>query len=219
MRGECRLQRYDYFGSGYNIVTYIYKMFYQQQLFAAQGFDGQGVALQTESADHAPAGGTDEGMVAVVLACEDVGQMDLDGWGGDGKQGVAQGYRGVAVATAVDNDAVSGEAYLLYAVDEFTFNVALVVAQLDVGEPLAETRYPFVHALGAIVLGFAYAGKVQVGAVDDLYPFHCRCVLGGCFSDCKSTQKFLFGKIFVACRCPAERYKKSGSEFGTAFLV
>ena len=72
-------------------------------------------------------------MVAVVLAGEDVAQVHLDLGGGDGQEGVAQGHGGVAVAAEVDHEAVGGEAGLLDVADELAFDVALVVAYLDVG--------------------------------------------------------------------------------------
>lgn len=117
-------------------------------------------------------------MVTVVLAGEDVADVHLDSGCCYGGKGVVQGHAGVAVASGVDDDAVGREACLLYAVDELAFDVALVIAYLDVGKAVAQLFYIVGDARGAVGFGLADAGEVEVWSVDDFYMFHCAISLG-----------------------------------------
>ena len=76
-------------------------------------------------------------MVTVVLAGENVGDMDFDFGGRDSEEGVTQGNRSVAVAAKVDNETISREARLLDMINKFPLNVALIVANFHVGELLS----------------------------------------------------------------------------------
>ena len=111
-------------------------------------------------------------MVAVFLAGEDVAKVHFDGWRRHGGEGVVKGDAGVAVATGVDDDAIGAETDLVYAVDDFAFDVALVVAYLHFGEALSQLVEVLLHSDGAVDFGLAAAGKVQIGTVDDFDVFH-----------------------------------------------
>ena len=93
--------------------------------------------------------------MAVILAGEDVADVHLDGGGRDGGQGVVQRHACVAVAAGVDNDAVSLEAHLLYAVNQLALDVALEIAYLDVGEAVAQLFYVVGDARRAVGFGLA----------------------------------------------------------------
>lgn len=68
-----------------------------------QGTESHFIPFESEATDHATTGGSDEGVVTVVLTCKDITDVDLDLGGGDGEEGVTQGNRSVTVATEVDN--------------------------------------------------------------------------------------------------------------------
>lgn len=130
------------------------------------------VSLEAEATNHSSAGTGNERVVAIFLAGKDIGDVDLHHGCRDGKEGVAQGYGGVAVATEVDDEAVAGETCLLDAVDEFTLDIALIVADFHVGEQPTEAVDNFLQGGGTVDLGLATTGEVKVWTVDDFYMFH-----------------------------------------------
>ena len=105
-------------------------------------------------------------MVAVLLAGEDVADVDFNGGGGDSGEGVVDGYTGVAVAAGVDDDAVGAEADLLYAVDDFAFDIALEIAYRDIGMPLSKLLKHSFHRSVAVGFYLAVTCEVEVGTVD-----------------------------------------------------
>ena len=111
-------------------------------------------------------------MATILLAGIDVADVDLDDGHGDGGYGIVDGDAGVAVAPSIEDDAVGGETHLMEAVDEFALDVALVVANLHIGELLPKVVYHFFHGGMSIDGGLTFACEVQIGAVDNLYSFH-----------------------------------------------
>ena len=147
------------------------------RLPAGKILDGKAVSGQSQAAHHTPAHIAEQGVAAVFLAGVDVADMHFDDGRGDGGNGIVDGDAGVAVATGVEDYAVGGEAHGLETVDEFAFDVALVVAYRHIGELLFEFRHHLLHGGLAIDGRFAEAGEVKVWPVDYFYPLHGNILL------------------------------------------
>jgi len=110
--------------------------------------------------------------VAVLLSGEDVADVDFDGGGGYGGDGVMYSDARVAVSSGVDDDSVGGEPHLVNAVDDFAFDVALVIAYLRIGIVLAQCFDILFHGNVAVDFGLTESDEVEVWSVYDFYLFH-----------------------------------------------
>lgn len=111
-------------------------------------------------------------MAAVLFTGKDIANMHLYHRGGNGSNSIVDGDAGVAVASCVEDDAVGGEAYFMEAINDFSLDVALVVADFYVREFLPKAVYHLFHGGMSIDGGLTFACEVQIGAVDNLYSFH-----------------------------------------------
>ena len=82
------------------------------------------------------------------------------------------GDAGVGVAPGVEDDAVGRETHRLQPVDEFPLHITLVVADLDVGEEVAQLFHQGLHRGGAIDRRLANTRQVQIGPIDNFNTFH-----------------------------------------------
>lgn len=130
------------------------------------------ISLEAETADHTTASTGNERFVTIILASEDIGDVDLDLRRRDSEESIAKGHGGVAVTTKVDDETIGSETHLLDAVDKLTFYITLVITNFHIREHLAETVNNLFHGGGAINLGLATAGKVKVWTINDSYFFH-----------------------------------------------
>lgn len=130
------------------------------------------VTLEAETADHTTASTGNERFVTIILASEDIGDVDLDLRRRDSEESIAKGHGGVAVTTKVDDETIGSETHLMDAIDKLTFYITLVITNFHIREHLAETVNNLFHGGGAINLGLATAGKVKVWTINDSYFFH-----------------------------------------------
>ena len=127
----------------------------------------QTVAVETEAADDATAGGADEAVVAELLALVDIGDVDLDDGSRDGTDGIVKGHTGVGVGTGVEDDTIGCEAYLVELVDEGTLVVALEIGELHMGVLGTQLLQIVFKGAGAVDARLAAAEEVEVGTVED----------------------------------------------------
>lgn len=106
-------------------------------------------------------------MVTIFLAGEDVADMHFHHGSGNSGYGIVDGHGSVAVAAGIEDDSIIRKADLLNLVDQFAFDIALIVINLQVGERLAELGEVVLKGLRAVDIGFANAKEVEVGTVDD----------------------------------------------------
>lgn len=136
-----------------------------------EAFDGQTIAVESESLDGPFAARGNYRVVAEFLTTIHVADVNLDDGSADGTDAVEQRNARVGVSTGIENNTVVGEASLLHFVDELAFDVALVVLYLDIGESLAEPCQIIVHRFITIDGWFTSSQEVKVRAIDDDY-FH-----------------------------------------------
>ena len=110
-------------------------------------------------------------MVAELLTLVNIGYVHLDYRRTERAYAVLQGDARVGVGTGVEHYAAAREASLLHLVDEFAFDVALIITYLDVGICGTKRLQIVVERAAAIYSGFARAEQIKIRAIDDLY-FH-----------------------------------------------
>ena len=130
--------------------------------------EGEAVAVEAEAGDDALADGRQEGLVTERLTAVDVADVNLDHGGGDGSNGIGDGYRRVGVTAGIQDDAAVVKSHLLQAVHNLPLDVALIDVNLVLGVALNQFLQILVEGAVAIDLRLTFAHKVKVGTVDDV---------------------------------------------------
>ena len=143
-----------------------------------QRLDGQTVAVEAEACNSAFADGSDKGLLAELLAGEDVADVDLDHRDADGGDSIADSHAGVGVAPGVEDDAIERGCSLLQLVYYLTLDIALVVGQIDVLVGSTQFRKELVESICSIDIGLPPTLQVKIRPVDNKqFLFHGAKVL------------------------------------------
>ena len=112
--------------------------------------------------------------MTVLLALMHIADMHLHDGAMERADAVEQRDARVSVGTGVEHDArtVGGEAHLLHLVDQLALNVALVIAELHIGEELLQLREVCFEAAVPVDAGLTHAQHVKIWSVYDLYLSH-----------------------------------------------
>ena len=124
-------------------------------------------------------------MATILLSGIDIADVHLDDRSGNGSDGIVDGHTGVAIASSIEDDAVGGEAHLMQTVDDFAFDIALVLAYLGFGETAMQVSNHLLHGDMPVNIWLTPACEVQIGPVDDFYLLHGKILL-------LNTQKVLY---------------------------
>ena len=105
--------------------------------------------------------------MAVLLALMHIADMHLHDGAMERADAVEQGDARVGVGTGVEHDArtVGGEAHLLHLVDELALDVALVIAELHIGEEPLQLREVCLEAAVPVDAGLTHAQHIKIGTV------------------------------------------------------
>jgi hypothetical protein len=127
----------------------------------------QFVALhaKAENASHGFSGYM--GQLPEIFTGMHIGNMHFHNTGFYGGDGIAQSDRRMGVPAGVDYNAVVIEPNALHFIDQFAFNVALKITEMNMRKFLLQFRQVFFKRHIAVNVGFAPAEQVQVGSVDD----------------------------------------------------
>lgn len=128
-------------------------------LFASfQRLDGQSVRVEAETSNHAFAGGRNERMMTELFATVYVRQVHFDHREMQRTDAVVQGNARVRIGSGIERHPVDAFGQgLLQAVDEESFDVALIVKYFVVGKMLSQHFKAVFHAVTAVNIGFTLA--------------------------------------------------------------
>ena len=105
--------------------------------------------------------------MAELFAGEDAGNVHLDDRDADSSDGVGDGDRRVGVGSGVHYDPVVGVLRCVQLVDQFSFDVGLVIVERDVRKPFFQFVQVRFEGLFSVDTLFALSQQVQVRAVNN----------------------------------------------------
>ncbi len=85
----------------------------------------------------------------------------------DGSNRITDGNRCMGVAAGIQNDTIMIKPHPLQFVDQFTFYIALKIADRYIGVFLPEGIEVLLKRHIAVDIGFSFAEQIEIGAVDD----------------------------------------------------
>lgn len=121
---------------------------------------------------------------------------------------IADGHRGMGVAAGIEDNTINRKTYALYFINQFTFHIALKIAQFMRRIPLLQGCEIGIKVLATVDVNLTFSKKIQVGPVDDR-DFHltnvmtfkdtgCRMPDTGCRVTLLKTKSRFFGGTFIS---------------------
>ena len=77
----------------------------------------------------------------------------------------------MGIGSGIEHNAIVAETYLLHLVNQFTLDITLIIAYLDVRVTSLQLGQILVERRRAVDARFARTQEIEIGSVDDLY-FH-----------------------------------------------